>query len=302
MIIIWDRIKVLLKSLFGEKNSLTAIWKLLSTTIGYISSVFAFVVLLKDLTGFNKAEIWVKDRWWILIIIGIIASLIHNHEKVSCKGILEGDDFQIVVKVNDLFSIRASSYVIPTNTFFRTVMKDEYISPQSVQGRFQNKYFKKNIKKLDRLIAKNLEQRKIHGEVASDIHGKVKKYPIGTVAKVNHKRKHYFFVAINDVNENGKPVNQCFDNVEKALNDLLKTINKLGHCDDLAMPLIGTGRAAIKEATIKKVIENIVDKFLTSPDKIARKLTICIRPKDYLEGKVDLKKIEKYIDYKCEFR
>ena len=68
------------------------------------------------------------------------------------------------------------------------------------------------------------------------------------------------------------------------------------------MPLIGTGRAAIREATIEKVIEKIVDRFLTSTDKICRKLIICIRPKDYLEGKVDLDKIQKYINYKCKFK
>lgn len=41
-----------------------------------------------------------------------------------------------------------------------------------------------------------------------------------------------------------------YKNVEEALSGLLDTINKIGHCDDLAMPLIGTGRAAIREATI----------------------------------------------------
>lgn len=46
----------------------------------------------------------------------------------------------------------------------------------------------------------------------------------------------------------------------------------------------------------------MVDRFVCSPDKIARKLIICIRPKDYLDGKADMKIIEKYINYKCEFK
>ncbi len=68
------------------------------------------------------------------------------------------------------------------------------------------------------------------------------------------------------------------------------------------MPLIGTGRAAIREATLEKVIEEIINRFVSSQDKIVRKLTICIRPKDYLEDKLDLKRVGKYIDYKCEFK
>ena len=104
------------------------------------------------------------------------------------------------------------------------------------------------------------------------------------------------------MNKYGKPVNQGYSNVDIALSGLLETINKIGHCDDLAMPLVGTGRAAIREATIEKVIEKTVEKFLMSTDKTCRKLIICIRPKDYLEGKADLKKIQKYVDYKCEFK
>ena len=301
IVIIKDWIAVRLKCLVGEKSTIPVIWKLTYTAIGYVSSLFAFAVLLKDLIAFDTAETFCKDHWWLVILIGVTASLIHNHEKISCKGSKENDDRQIVIKISNLFCINASRYVIPTNTFFRTVMGGEYISPQSVQGAFQLKYFKGKISELDRLITTSLEQQGIKFEKNSDIHGSVKKYPIGTVAKVDHMGKHYYFVAINDVNRFGKPENQGYPNVDIALNGLIETIKTVGHCDDLAMPLIGTGRAAIKEATIEKVMENTVDKFLMSTDKICRKLIICIRPKDYLEGKAEMKKIQKYIDFKCEF-
>lgn len=297
-----DRIKVLLKSFGTENNSLVALWKLVYTAIGYISSIFAFAVLLKDLAGFDKAEILCKNYWLGLVLIGIAASFIHNHEKISCKGTMEDDDLQIEVKVNDLFSIKASSYVIPTNTFFRTVMEGEYISPESVQGAFQLRYFKNNIDKLDNLIAESLIQQGIEGEDSSDIHGQTKKYPIGTVAKVDYKEKHYYFLAINDVNKFGKPENQEYMNVDTALKGLMESINRFGHCDNLAMPLIGTGRAAIREATLENIIEDTVDRFVNSHDKIAQKLIISIGPKDYLDDKVDLKKVKKYIEYKCEFK
>lgn len=296
-----DWIAVRWKCLVGEKKTITALWKLFYTAIGYISSIFTFAVLLKDLTGFEKAEAMCKKHFWLLIIFGVVASIIHNHEKISCKGTVENIDLQIVVKVSDLFCINADSYVIPTNTFFRTKLDGEYISPKSVQGAFQIRFFRDNPEKLDQLISHSLNQQGIMGEESTDIHGTVKKYPIGTVAKVDNKGKHYYFVAINDVNQYGKPVNQGYANVDIALNGLLKTIQQLGHCDDLTMPLIGTGRAAIREATIEKVVENTVDRFLSSNEKISNKLIVCVRPKDYMEGKADLKKIEKYIDYKCEF-
>lgn len=85
------------------------------------------------------------------------------------------------------------------------------------------------------------------------------------------------------------------------LMDYFKAINSIGHYDDLAMPLIGTGKAAIREATIENVVEDTINRFVCADDKIARKLIICIRPKDYLEGRADFSKIVKYLDYKSEF-
>ena len=128
------------------------------------------------------------------------------------------------------------------------------------------------------------------------------KYPIGTVAKVDYKKKHYYFVAINNVNEYGKPVGQSFRNVTTALENVIKAILKMGHYDILCIPLMGSGKAAIQEATKEKVFQQTVDCFLRSDNKIAGKLIISISPKDYLEGTFNCDRMEKYLDYRCEFR
>ena len=46
----------------------------------------------------------------------------------------------------------------------------------------------------------------------------------------------------------------------------------------------------------------MIDRFVNSHDKIVQKLIISIRPKDYLDDKVDLKRVKKYMEYKCEFK
>lgn len=296
-----DRIRVLLHSLGAGKGSIQSIWELIRTAIGYISATFAFAVLLNDLLGFEKLATVCKSYWWGLLIICIVASFIYNREKTSFKKALIDCDFQIAVKTGNLFAEKASSFVIPTNTFFRTIMKNEYISSHSVQGVFQQKYFRDKEKSLDVLIAQSLKQQNVNSEDSADAYGTVKKYPLGTVAKVDHKGKHYYFLAINDVNKYGKPENQNDENVDNALRGLIKSINTIGHCDNIAMPLIGTGRAAIRGATREKVAEKIIDSFLATNEKTARSLTICINPKDYLDGIVDLRRIEKYLEYKCEF-
>ena len=52
----------------------------------------------------------------------------------------------------------------------------------------------------------------------------------------------------------------------------------------------------------KHKVNYTINMFVSSQDKIVRKLTVCIRPKDYLDDRIDLKRVGKYIDYKCEFR
>lgn len=112
---------------------------------------------------------------------------------------------------------------------------------------------------------------------------------------------HFYFVAINDVNEYGKPDNQTYENVKTALEGLIKAINNIGHYDDIALPLLGTGRAAIKEATIGKVAKETIDCFADANEKISRKLIICIYPKDYFDDKADLKMISNYLEFKSKF-
>ena len=296
-----DKLIVFFKSLIVGKKSISSIWKIIYVAIGYISFVFTCSVLVKNLTGCNKLETMCQCYWGALVGASFLLSLVHNHERTVYKRKMKDSDLQIEIRVSDIFSVNATSYVIPTNSYFRTIMEGDYVSPESVQGAFQLKYFKDNLQELDNLIQKNLMQQKIEGQKCVDIHGDVMKYPLGTVAKVDYNSKHYYFVAINDVNMYGKPENQGYANIDIAFKGLLDTIKLLGHCDDLAMPLIGTGRAAIRPATIERVIEGTINYFESSEDKIARKLTICIRPKDYLEGRVDMKKIMKYLDYKSEF-
>ena len=302
----WDMIidwcKIQFKSVTGELNTVKAIWKLICTAVGCVSSFFSFAVLINDLTGYDKVETWVKGNWWLVGIIGLLISCILNRQKINCCKKVSTGDMQIAISIKDIFSNwTANSFIIPTNTFFRTNMEGEYISPHSVQGNFQLKYFKKNINELDRLINDSLVKQGIKGESASDCFGPTTKYPIGTVAKIDYKEKHFYFVAINDVNKNGKPIGQSIENVNVALTAVTDVIKRMGHCDTLCIPLIGSGRAAIQEATKENVFQKTVDCFILSEDKLVSKLIISINPKDYLDEKIDLERMEKYLDYKCEF-
>lgn len=295
------RLQALLKSLTGNHNSAKSIWKLICTAVGYVSSVYAFSVLLKQLDITPSIEIWVRTHIWLVIIIGLLAAITHHREHLLCFCKVTGSDIQIGFRVQDFFWVNADSYVIPTNTYFRTKREGDYISSQSVQGRFQDKYYKKREYELDKHIAESLATQRIEGTISRDQFGNVKKYPVGTVAKIDHKGKHYYFVALNDVNEYGKPVEQNLKNIDKALSGVVKAIKEFGHCDTICIPLIGTGRAAIKEATIENVFQSTVNTFAESTEKLSPKVIVCINPNDYIEGRAEISRLEKYLEFKCEF-
>lgn len=299
--LIIDKIKVLLKSLINEKGTLKAIWKLVYTSIGYISSIYTLSVILNELTNCDIILVFFKECVWMLCVLGVAASFIHNRERTTCKYTVGEDDLQVVTTVSDLLCAKADSYVIPTNTYFRTILENEYISPQSVQGAFQYEYFKNDSELLDEMIAESLRAQGLSGVDKSDVFGHVKRYPIGSVVKIDRRGKHFYLVAIADVNEFGKPVNQNYDCIINALVGLIESINRFGHCDDLAIPILGAGRAAIREANIDKVYVDIIKHFMSFDGRIVRKLVVCIRPKDYLDEKVDLKRIEKYLDFRSTF-
>ena len=298
-----NQLRLLLESLTGELNTLRGVWKLVYATGGYVSFFFSSTVLLKEIAGYDALEIWIKSYWQIVVLAALFISCFHNRKKINCCEKVSNCDMQISISVKDIFSNRtANSYVIPTNTFFRTKMDGEYISPDSVQGKFQLKFFKGNLCEMDMLISEGIKQQGLQGKASVDCFGETMKYPIGTVVKIDYKGKHYYFVAINDVNQYGKPIDQSITNVDIALTSIADTIKKMGHYDSLCIPLLGSGKAAIQEATKENVFQRTVDFFIQSNDKLVSKLIIAVNPKDYIDGKIDLNRMKKYLDYRCEFR
>lgn len=99
----------------------------------------------------------------------------------------------------------------------------------------------------------------------------------------------------------GKPIGQSIENVGIALAAVADAIKRMGHYDNLCIPLLGSGRAAIQETTKEKVFQQTVDFFVQPDEKLASKLIISVNPKDYLSEKIDLTRMEKYLDYRCEF-
>ena len=283
------------------KFTIQRFWKIIEnilTLLGIILTAGECVLLM-----FNSNIIytWMHD-YVIWILCGcIIISFWTNKVQLNYEYFLKGTDVKINLQVSDVLNVK-DAIVIPTNTTFDTKMEDEFISVSSVQGQFQKKNFANNIGTLDNLIEKGLEGYSY--EKVDRIHSKDKKYPLGTVSKVTYAGKHYYFVAIADINEYGKTVNTKFENIQIALEGLWSHLESRGHIENLAIPLLGTGRAGIKDASRKKVIQEIIFSFVASAKerKITENLQICIHPLDLEHKDLELDKLNEYLHYMCEYR
>lgn len=133
---------------------------------------------------------------------------------------------------------------------------------------------------------------------------KSKQYPLGTVSGVTYMRRHYYFVAIADINEHGKTVNAKFENIQIALEGLWNHLENKGHIENLAMPILGTGKAGIRGASRNRVIKEIIFSFVASANerKIAENLLICVHPGDLEHKDLDLEDLEQYLNYMCKYR
>lgn len=251
-----------------------------------------------------KSEIvyeWLHTYVILILIICILIGFVVNQTKLHYEYFLGKSDVKITLDVTDVLTYH-EAVVIPTNTTFDTLMEDEFISVNSVQGQFQKRYFDGNLHTLDDLIEKGLDN--IEYEKIDRKRSKCKRYPIGTVSKVTLNGTHYYFVAIADINEYGKPINASFQNIQMALEGIWSQLENKGHMENLAIPLLGTGKAGIKDATREKVIKEIIFSFVASARerKITEKMIICIHPIDLEYKDLKLSELDEYLQYMCKYR
>ncbi|MDP9628731.1 UNVERIFIED_ORG: hypothetical protein J2W85_000779 [Ensifer adhaerens] len=183
--------------------------------------------------------------------------------------------------------------MISTNTTFDTDIATGLISPDSLQGQLAFRYFNSNTAEMDRQISDSLKG------VESTEHplgrGKKKRYPIGTIAKLQAHGKTFFFIAMSELNEDGN-ARSSVRMVDEAVEALWVYIAERGELADVAMPIIGTGRGRI-QLSRTKMIERIAQSFAdASAERVfSNRLVVYIHPSDAAKHSVNLFEIRDYL-------
>lgn len=187
--------------------------KYVFTRFTFIASIiFGLISILQLFVGWDLLGVKDEDTKCKILILGmllvvcIIVALIWGAFFSNKKTILTEDEVEIIVKYGDLFKVafpktpkKEKIVVIAVNCCFDTVISKDLVKSDSVHGQFLQKFIKSDSDRLqlDNEIESSLQEFDVPYETLSRSdkrYGKLKRYPLGSVARVNGKNGITFFL------------------------------------------------------------------------------------------------------------
>lgn len=291
-----------LKFIFS--NPLSIFKKTLLNSLSLIGSITTLFSILDSIyqSDFHIQMLSTNIQWFVCgcLFFSFIIS-INWIPSISCK--INNIDSILSVKVGDITKEK-KSIIISTNTSFVTAMQNSIISKDSVQGKFQNTFFKGKTSELDNLIRNGLKNFESKGTLTLNLDNQQQEFPIydvGTVSKFTHGGRNIYFLALNNINSSGQNSSRSEEDFYTALSQLWEYLKCNGNTEEVSIPLIASGHAGISSITKERAIKDIVESYIgqAQNSKILTKLTIYIYPKDLQF--IDIKKIKQFIRTKCLF-
>jgi hypothetical protein len=275
------------------KQLLKALYEFMKDMGGFITPIIALVSFAYLYTPWQELlNVFFFDIIVWTLFLSFIFSLfkrIYLKYRNSFTIRFYNPDFQIEVKYGNLFEEK-SNIIVGFNNYFDTQMP-EVISPSSIQGQFEQLYYKDNIEKLDNDIKNALMRKKIFANMNdTKTKGKRKNFPLGSTITVENDKQKFFLCAYSNMNDNAKAEsNICILN--NSLNELWTEIRNSNQCNPIATAVLGSGLARISASKMELLITIITNFIASSREQvITKKLTIVLNKLD--KQKYNLSKIE----------
>jgi len=187
------------------------------------------------------------------------------------------------VCVGDLFEQDAHLVVGFSDTFDTALAGPRVISPVSMQGQLLERVYGGDAATLDRELVAALHGRQpiLMERRGSKPVGKLKRYPIGTVAVLGTKSRLLFAVAYSSMGSDGTASSSA-DLLWRGLNGLWDAVYSHAERGPVAMPLIGSGLARVDSLDREALIRLILLSYLAASRSrvVSRELRIVVRPVD----------------------
>lgn len=249
-----------------------------------IFGLFYLLVESLDFFGVYTRDQYASYAFLIFLVLSVFVSILLWRPIKSISIPLPKRDCSIEVRIADLFDI-GGAVMVSTNTRFEADVAGGKIASDSLQGQFTARYFTGNQNDLLTQIDKGLSQ--IDGSAP---------FPMGTTVPITTHGKTFYLTAMAELNEQGN-ASTTPDNVKRAMDGLWEHVRVAGELQELAVPVIGTGRGRL-QLSRKKMIAMIADSFVkaSGENKFTDRLVIVIRPEDASKFEVNLYDVKDHLN------
>ncbi|MEH1013655.1 macro domain-containing protein [Micromonospora sp. CPCC 206060] len=204
----------------------------------------------------------------------------------------------LLLAVGDLFALHRADLVVGfTDTFDTSTQGDRVISATSIQGQLLHRVYQGDRERLDRDLRRALSGVPEAGREtrSSKRHGKLVRYPVGTVAVLPDEARRIFCVAYSRLG-NDLVAQSSLEWLTDSLDRVWEALHRHGQFADVAIPLVGSGRSRLDTVDHQGLLELIVRSFIRASGRIpiCRELRIVLSP--HQREKVDIDALHRLIN------
>ena len=240
----------------------------------------------------------ISNLRWLFFLAGALTAIWICRPILRVTEKLKDRDVDIEIVIGNLFSLDGA-IVVGSNSTFDTRVSRELISEKSVQGQFTKRYYGGELQLDAELNAAliGISSEDLNGQRV----GKTKRYPLGTVVRLNPKNRTSYFVAITHINEHGV-ASGTFEGLKEALGQLWLFVGQRGLKEPLLVPVLGSGFTRLAPPR-QVIVQEIIKSFVAacSEQTFCEKLTIVLAENDVIKHQIHLKGLHDYLHHVCKY-
>lgn len=267
-----------------------AYWRYIFSQDGLKSILAIFGLIWLIIESLDFFNVYTRDQYasyafFIFIGVSTLISILLRRPVKTISIQFPEYDFCVEVRIADIFDLNAAT-MISSNTIFETDVAGGKIAVDSLQGQFTAKYYTGSQVELEKAVNEKLK------EINSS-----EPYPMGTTIPIHTHGKTFYFTAMAELGENGNASSSLTD-IKTALDGLWNFVRTSGELQELAVPVLGTGRGRLNIPR-KKMIALIAESFFKTSikNKFTDKLIITIRPQDAENFGINLYDIKDHLKH-----
>ncbi|MEU8321171.1 macro domain-containing protein [Nonomuraea sp. NPDC048881] len=226
----------------------------------------------------------------------VVWGLVRAYPRSSIERQFTHPNLTVVIKIGDLLEEKADLVVGFSDTFDTDIEDDVVINRSSLQGQLLTRIYGGDRSRLDEDLRKalaavapaNVETRSAKPK------GKLKRYPIGTVALIGPPNQRIYCVAYSRMG-NELTAHSSMNDLWVSLDHLWEAIAARGQLSRVAIPIMGAELARIYALDRENLLKVSILSFMARSrlQAVSRELVVVIRPQD--AEKVDLLEMRAFL-------